>query len=365
MKAAVLFEAGSPLVIEELEIDEPKAGEVLVRIGATGVCHSDWHFINGEWQCPKPVVLGHEASGVVAAVGPGVTAVQPGDHAILSFRPNCGRCFFCTSGRPVLCNGWPPAWEGMHDGTKRLHLRGQDVVTMGRVGSFAEYAVVPAEQVVPIRKDVPLEIAAVVGCAVATGVGAVINAAKVEPGSSVVVIGCGGVGLNVILGARLVSAGRIIAVDLLDNKLEYARSFGATHTINASQEDAVKAVRALTGGLGADYAFEAIGRAATIEQAFDCVRPGGVAVVVGMMPHGAKASFNGYLMAFQEKTIKGTLYGSIRPTIDLPRLLELYMAGKLPLDRLITRRYRLEEINEGFDRLARGEVARGVVTFPL
>lgn len=360
MKAAVLFEPGRPLVVEEVEIDPPRRGEVLVRIAATGVCHSDWHYVKGEWSAPLPAVLGHEAAGVVEALGEGVDGLAPGDHAILSFRPNCGRCFYCTTGRSVLCNGWPNAWLGMHDGTRRLHLRGQDLSAMSRLGSFAEYAVVPAEQVIPIPKHAPLPVAALVGCAVATGVGAVLNAAQVAPGATVAVIGCGGVGLCAVMGATLVNARRIVAVDVLDHKLDLARSFGATDVVNGARENVVRAIRELTGG-GADYAFEVIGRAETIEQAFDAVRPGGTAVVVGMAPHGTKASFDAYQMAFFEKTLKGTLYGSVRPRADLPRLLDLYLAGKLPLDRLITRTYRLEEINEGFALLARGEVARGVI----
>ncbi|MDQ3809596.1 MAG: alcohol dehydrogenase catalytic domain-containing protein, partial [Chloroflexota bacterium] len=258
MKAAVLNDYEQPLRIEDVELDPPRAGEVQVRIGATGVCHSDYHVIKGEWKYELPMILGHEAAGVVEAVGPNVRGIQPGDRAVLSFRPACGVCRLCAMGRSVLCEGRLGNRFKMHDGTARVHRDGEELSVLGRMGSFAEQVVVPAEQVVPVAGDVPMEELALIGCAVTTGVGAVVNAARVEPGSSVAVIGCGGVGLNVIQGAALVSAGRIIAIDLLDNKLEYARQFGATDTINASGGDAVERVRELTGG-GVDYAFEVIG----------------------------------------------------------------------------------------------------------
>src|SRR5438477_937178 len=237
MKAAVLNAFGQPLSLEDVQIDPPRAGEVSVRIGATGVCHSDYHVIKGEWKYGLPMILGHEAAGIVDAVGPDVTGVEPGDHVVLSFRPACGVCRLCAMGRSVLCEGRTGDRFKMFDGTARVHRNGEDLLVLGRVGSFAEKVVVPAEQVVPVAKDVSLAVLALIGCAVTTGVGAVVNAARVEPGSTVAVIGCGGVGLNVIQGATLVSAGRIIAVDLLDNKLSFARDFGATDTVNASNGD--------------------------------------------------------------------------------------------------------------------------------
>jgi S-(hydroxymethyl)glutathione dehydrogenase / alcohol dehydrogenase len=363
MKAAILNDYQQPLSLEEIQIDAPKAGEVKVRIGATGVCHSDYHVIKGEWKYGVPILLGHEAAGVVDEVGPGVAGLQPGDHAVLSFRPACGRCRLCVQGRSVMCEGYEPATRfGMHDGTSRVHRDGEDLKILGRMGSFAEYVVMPAEQVIPVRKDVPMEVLALIGCAVTTGVGAVVNAAKVEPGSTVAVIGCGGVGLNVIQGAGLVSAGRIIAVDLLDNKLEYARQFGATDTVNASSGDAAQQVRELTKG-GVDYAFEVIGNGRTVEQAIEMTRAGGTACIVGMAPQNTKSSFDPLLFVTKETKLIGTWYGSARPTIDFPRLIELTVAGKLKVEELISRRYSLDQINEGFDRLGRGEVARGVVVF--
>src|SRR5919199_3170863 len=361
MKAAVLNDYGK-LDLEDVAIDPPSAGEVRLRIGATGVCHSDYHVIKGEWKYGLPMILGHEAAGVVEALGEGVTGVQPGDHVVLSFRPACGMCRLCAQGRGVLCEGRGGDRFRMFDGTSRVHRNGEDILVLARVGSFAEQVVVAAEQVVPVRKDVPMDILALIGCAVTTGVGAVVNAAKVEPGSSVAVIGCGGVGLNVIQGAALVSAGRIIAVDLLDNKLEYARQFGATDTVNAANGDAVEQVREMTGG-GVDYAFEVIGNGQTVEQAIEMTRVAGTACIVGMAPQGSRASFDPLLFVNKETRLIGTWYGSARPRIDFPRMIELTMAGKLKVDELISRRYTLEQINEGFERLGRGEVARGVIVF--
>ena len=299
---------------------------------------------------------------MVEAIGPNVSGVQPGDHAVLSFRPACGVCRLCAQGRGVLCEGRTGARFKMHDSTARVHRNGEDLSVLGRVGSFAEKVVVPAEQVVPVRKDLSMEVLALIGCAVTTGVGAVVNAAKVEPGSTVAVIGCGGVGLNVIQGAALVNASRIIAVDLLDNKLEYAKQFGATDTVNAGNGDAVEQVRALTGG-GVDYAFEVIGNGKTVEQAIEMTRVAGTACIVGMAPQGARSSFDPLLLVTKETRLIGTWYGSARPRIDFPRMVELTLAGKLKVEELISRRYSLDQINEGFERLGRGEVARGVIVF--
>ncbi|MBV9601929.1 MAG: Zn-dependent alcohol dehydrogenase [Chloroflexi bacterium] len=362
MKAAVLNDFGKPLDLENVQLDPPRAGEVQVRIGATGVCHSDYHVIKGEWKYGLPLILGHEAAGVVETVGSGVEGVKPGDHVVLSFRPACGVCRLCSMGRSVLCEGRTGDRFKMHDGTARVHRDGEDLNVLARVGSFAEYVVVPAEQVIPVGSDVPMDILALIGCAVTTGVGAVINAARVEPGSTVAVIGCGGVGLNVIQGAALVSASRIIAVDLLDNKLEYARQFGATDTVNASGGDAVEQVKALTGG-GVDYAFEVIGNGKTVEQAIEMTRTAGTACIVGMAPQGSRASFDPLVFVNKETRLIGTWYGSARPRIDIPKMIDLTLSGKLKVRELISRRYSLDQINEGFERLGRGEVARGVIVF--
>jgi S-(hydroxymethyl)glutathione dehydrogenase / alcohol dehydrogenase len=363
MKAAVLYEPNTPLDVVEVEQEGPRAGEARVRVMASGVCHSDWHVINGDWQLPLPMVLGHEAAGVVEEVGPGVSTVQPGEHIIFSFRPQCGRCFYCSTGRSVLCDGHKTARWGMLDGTLRLRRDGQEIYQLARIGTFAEYVVCPAEMLIPIRKEMPWAQASLVGCSVPTGVGAVTNAARVEPGSSVLVVGCGGVGLNVVQGARLAGASRIIACDLLDNKLEFAQDFGATDTLNAQRDDVVKQVRELTDGRGVDYAFDAIGGEATTLQIVEAIRPGGTAVIVGMAAMSVRAPIAPYFMALQEKTLKGTIYGSVRPNIDIPRLVDLYLDRRLKLDELISQTYSLEQINDGFEALRSGQVARGVVVF--
>ena len=364
MKAAVLYEANTPLQIVDVEQQGPQPGEARVKVMATGVCHSDWHIINGDWTMPLPMVLGHEAAGVVVENGPGVTAVKPGDHIIFSFRPHCGHCRYCSSGRTVLCIGHndTPRWR-MHDGTARVKLNGEPVNQMARIGTFSEEVVCPAEQVVKVRDDLPFTHAAIIGCSVATGIGAVIRHARVPAGSSVLVIGCGGVGLNVVQGARLAGARPIIACDLRDNKLDYARHFGATHTINATAENVVERVREMTEGLGVDTAFDAIGGEQTALQVIDAVAPGGRAVLVGIPAFATRAPINPSQIVYGEKVISGTYYGSVRPNIDFPILADLDLEKKINLDDLISRTYRFDEINQGFALMLAGEVARGIVVF--
>ncbi len=365
MKAAVLYAAGQPLQVEELSVDNPRRGEVMVRVAAGGVCHSDLHILNGDLPAPLPVVLGHEGAGVVERVGDDVTDFQPGDHVIFLWRASCGRCFYCLSGRPALCElGAGIRWSGhLADGTSRFRKGDQEIRHFAGVSSFAERTVLPREGLVKIDPSVPLEKAAIIGCAVMTGVGAVINTARVEPGASMAVIGCGGVGLNVVQGGVLAGAEKIIAIDVLDNKLEFARRLGATHLINASQGDPVSAVKELTGGRGVDYAFEVIGNPRTIVQGYQMIRRGGTLVVVGVAPSGAEVAFNAASIMLDEKTIRGSLYGSCRPGLDVPRLIGLYQAGRLKLDELISRAYPIEQINEAFDALRRGEVARSIIRF--
>ncbi len=363
IKAAVLYEYRQPMQIEQVQLDDPEPGEVLVKIAASGVCRSDLHVIKQEWTAPLPIVLGHEAAGTVVAVGPSVTRVQPGDPVVLSFAPNCGYCAYCTTGRAHLCATMRRETSGMlPGGTTRLHKDGQRIHHFARMASFAEYAVIHESAAIPIAPDVPLDLAALVGCSVTTGIGAVVNTARVEPASTVVVIGCGGIGLNVIQGARLVNARRIIAVDVSQEKLDFARRFGATDAVNAREEDPVKTIRQLAGD-AVDYAFEALGSGPTIRTALDVVRPGGTAVVVGMAPLGEEAPIDAYMLTYQEKVLKGSFYGSARTRVDMPMLVSLAQAGKIDLGALVARRYPLEEINEAYGALDRGELGRGLIVF--
>jgi Zn-dependent alcohol dehydrogenase len=362
MKAAVLYAYNAPMVVEQVQLDDPGPNEVLVKMAAGGVCRSDLHVLKGEWQPPLPTVLGHEAAGHIEAVGPGVTRLKPGDPIVLSFKPHCGYCEPCMTGRPELCSGLGGTAGTLPGGHTRLSKDGQPLNHFGRTSSFAEYAVVHESSAIPIGPETPMEVAALVGCSVTTGVGAVLNTAQVRPGSTVAVVGCGGVGLNVIQGARFTNAARIIAVDVSQEKLEFAERFGATDTVDAREAEPVEAIRRLTGG-GVDYAFEVLGSAQTIRTAFEATRPGGTAVVVGMAPVGEYAQIDAYLLAGQEKTLKGCFYGSARTHVDMPRYIALAQAGKLDLDALVTRRYPLEEINEAYAALDRGEVGRGVIVF--
>jgi S-(hydroxymethyl)glutathione dehydrogenase / alcohol dehydrogenase len=364
MRAAVLTEVNKPLEILDLEQEGPKAGEVRVQVKAAGVCMSDWHIMNGDWPLPLPMVLGHEAAGVVVELGAEVRNVKVGDHVIFSFRPHCGHCRYCSSGRTVLCIGYndTPRWR-MHDGSARLKLNGEPVNQMARIGTFSEVVVCPADQVVKVREDLPWTHAAIIGCSVATGVGAVVRHAVVEAGASVLVIGCGGVGLNVVQGAKLAGAGTIIACDLLDNKLGYAREFGATHTVNAKTEDVLKQVREMTEGLGVDYAFDAIGGEKTAMLAVDAIAPGGHAVLVGIPAFSTTAAIAPFQVVYGEKKITGTYYGSIRPAVDFGVLADLDMSKRINLDSLISRTYAFDEINEGFRLLTSGQVARGIIVF--
>jgi Zn-dependent alcohol dehydrogenase len=361
-RAALFEEPRRPFRIEQLELAPPQAGEVLIRVAAAGVCHSDWHLMTGATPHPVPVVPGHEGAGVVEAVGPGVTRAKPGDHVALNWAPHCAACFYCANDRPSLCSAYlAPLWAGtMLDGTTRLSWRGRPVYHFSSLACFAEHAVVPQECCVPLPKEVPLPVAALIGCAVTTGVGAVLNTARVRPGSSVAVFGAGGVGLSIVLGAKLAGAGRIIAVDRSEAKGALAQEFGATDALLAGPE-AVAAIRALTEGRGADYVFEAIGIPAVQEQCLDAVRPGGTLVLAGIAPVGSRTNFPGAVLTRQEKTVMGCYYGSASAARDFTAYADLYLRGRLDLDRLVSRTYRLEEINEAYATLLSGTTARGVV----
>ena len=363
MQAAILTAPHTPFSIETVELEDPKAGEVLIKVAAAGVCHSDWHVVEGLSYFPMPIICGHEGAGVVEAAGEGVTRVQPGDHATLSFRANCGSCFYCQHDKPNLCEFYTPVLRSglQKDGTSRISLRGEPIHIMTGLGCFAEYVVIPEEACVPIRSDVPLEVAALVGCAVSTGVGAAMYTADVRPGESVAVYGAGGVGLNIIMGAALCGADPIIAVDTNSTKMEIAREFGATHTLYS--EDTVPQIQALTSGRGADHVFESVGLQALQETAFDATRPGGTLTLVGLTPVGSGTNLPGAIITRTEKVIRGSFYGSVLPQRDFPMFLDLYSNGKLKLDELVTRRYGLDEINEAYANMLTGEVARGIIVF--
>jgi S-(hydroxymethyl)glutathione dehydrogenase / alcohol dehydrogenase len=362
MRAVVLRQPGRAVAVEEVELDAPKAHEVLVRVAAAGVCHSDVRLADGELGEGRwPMVLGHEGAGVVETVGDGVDHVAPGDHVAFSFVPACRTCRFCTSGHPNLCEPAGAACVAgvMMDGTSRLHANGETLQHGLMTACFAEQAVVAAAGAVKIPAELPLWQAALLGCGVVTGIGAVRNAAHVAPGDSVCVIGCGGVGLQVIAGARLAGAAPIVAVDRSAEKLELALSLGATHGVDSSSRDAAAAVRELTDG-GADHAFEVVGRPDTVRLAWDSIRPGGQAVVVGLVPRGVEVSVPG-IEFLSDKTLRGTYYGSGDAQRDLPELAALAVAGELDLAGVVTHRTDLDGVEDALERLRRGEGARTVV----
>jgi S-(hydroxymethyl)glutathione dehydrogenase/alcohol dehydrogenase len=361
-KAALCRAHNTPVVIEPVTVDGPKRGEVMVKLGACGVCHSDLSAITGTIALPLPLVLGHEGAGVVEEAGEGVSGLMKGDHVIFSFIYMCGRCRFCVSGRPVLCLEQGKALTTPLEGTPRVRdARGEPLNIFSGCGSMAEYATVSAENLIKIDPKIRLDCAALVGCGVTTGVGAVFNTAKVEPGSSVAVFGCGGVGLSVIQGARIAGAEKIIAIDTLQPKLEMAKRFGATDSI-LSTEDPTKALKKMTGG-GPDYAFECVGSGELAAAAYRAIRRGGLAVVVGVAKPSDSTSVRTMTLPFEEKTLTGSYFGSCVPRVDFPRMLSLYMAGRLKLEELITRRYSIDEAPQAFADLQAGKNARGVIVF--
>lgn len=362
MKAAVLREIGKPLVLEEVDLDPPKEHEVRVRIAAAGVCRSDLHFMHGNAIIKTPAVLGHEGSAIVEEVGEQVTRVKAGDHVILSFAPHCGHCPSCLSGHANLCDRHMATGGTLFDGTVRLHAAGEDLAHMGKVACFAEHAVVPDTGCIPIDNDFSLEQAALIGCSVTTGVGAALFNAHVQPGSTVAVIGAGGVGLNVMQGARLLNASKVIAVDINDGALEFAGRFGATDVVNPRSEDAVKRIRELTGGQGVDFAFEVFGSAETATMAYKATKKGGTTVLVGLAPVGEEAGFDVTEMVRMEKKVQGTYYGSAVPAVDMYKMVDYARSGQIDVGGLITNRYPLDQINEAYEELARGPVGRGIIS---
>ena len=369
MGAAPPYAVSKPLRIAEVELDPPGRGEVLVRIRAAGLCHSDLSVINGDRPRPMPMALGHEAAGVVEALGEDVADLAPGDHVVMVFMPSCGHCVPCAEGRPALCEPGAAANGAgtLLSGARRLHCDGPDGASVVNhhlgCSAFAEYAVVSRRSLVKLPPDLPLDEAALFGCAVLTGVGAVVNTARLQPGQTAAVIGLGGVGLSSVLGAVASGAAQVVAIDLSDDKLGLARQLGASHTVNARDPDAAEQVRAATGG-GVDFAFEMAGAVRAMELAYKITRRGGTTVTAGLPPPGADLKLPLVQLVAEERTVKGSYIGTCVPARDIPRYVALYRAGKLPVDRLMSGKLTLDAINEGFDRLHEGRAVRQVIEFP-
>lgn len=371
-RAAVLHEMGAarpyadsrPIRIEEVELDPPGPGEVLVKIAAAGLCHSDLSVVNGSRPRPLPMVIGHEAAGVVEAVGEGVSTLAPGDHVVFVFVPSCGACVPCGEGRPALCEPAAAANAAgtLLGGARRIRLNGEYVTHHVGVSCFAEYAVVSQCSLVKVHEALPLDHAALFGCAVITGVGAVVNTAAMKMGATAVVVGLGGTGLAALLGAIAAGARRTVGVDLLDSKLEMAKSLGADEVVRADDPDVVERVKALTHG-GGDYAFECVGSEKAMELAYALTRRGGTTVSSGLSDPAANFSIQHVNLVAEERTIKGSYLGSCVPKRDIPGYIELFEAGTLPVDRLMSEKIALDDVNTGFDRLATGETVRQLITF--
>ena len=360
MKAAVFRGPNQPLKIEEVDIDEPREHEVLVRTAATGVCHSDLHFVEGLYPMAAPAILGHEAAGVVEKVGSAVTYLKAGDHVIACTSVFCGYCEECMSGHPNRCTN-RASTQRAKDDPPRLSQGGVPIRQFTDLSTYAEKMLLHENALVKITNEIPLDRAALIGCGVTTGVGAVLNTARIEPASTVAVFGCGGVGISAIQGARIAGARRIIAVDQFESKLAMAKRFGATDTIDASNTDVLKTIRNMTDG-GVDYSFEAVGLKKLAEQCFDALRPGGTATIIGMIPVGQKVEIDGPRL-LTERKLQGTNMGGNRFRIDMPRYIDFYLQGRLNLDDMVSKRAKLENVNEAFQAMKAGEVARTVLMF--
>ncbi len=366
-RAAVFTDAGHPVSIETLALDVPHPGEVLVRMTSSGVCHSDLHVRDGHWERPGPIVLGHEGAGIIEAVGEGINPELIGRPAALTWYAPCLRCRNCQLGRQWICTGSPALGHAMADGTTRLtRADGSPVLSYLSIGTMSSRQVVPAAAVVPLPDGVPPEVAALIGCGVSTGVGAVIKTAAVPAGATVAVIGLGGVGLSCVMGAQIAGASRIIVVDVNRQKIELAGELGATHWVHAAKDDpkgVVDGIRAAAGNGGPDFVFEAIGLPETISQAVAALPPGGTACLVGLTRYGQSASFEAFPFVDGGRRIIGSNYGSAVAAVDFPRYAEMYLQGRLPIEKLIDRRLDLSELEDAFDRLRAGQAARQMVVF--
>jgi S-(hydroxymethyl)glutathione dehydrogenase/alcohol dehydrogenase len=364
INAAILWEQAQPLSVEAAELDPPGAGEVLVELRAAGVCHSDLHPARGDWPMKTPVVLGHEGAGVVREVGPSATRLKVGDHVVLSWAPACGECPSCREGRAVLCDRVEKVTfrNKLPGGGSRLHARDRDLAPFLGTACFADFAVVPESAAIPVSKDVPLDALATLGCAVITGVGAVMNAAQVPRGARVAVIGAGGVGLNIVQGAAIAGCETIVAIDRRPAPLAIAKQFGATHTIDAGA-DVAAGVREVTAGRGADFVFDSVGSPATLTTALAATKKGGAVIVTGLSRVDAQGVIDMFPFVMQEKRLIGSVYGSGQPLRDIPKLVSLFQEGKLKLRELVARTYPLTGINEALHALESSDGARGVVTW--
>ena len=362
MLAAVLHRTDEPLTVEDVHLDPPGPGEVLIKVEAAGVCHTDQHYMSGDLTCLLPAVIGHEGAGRIESVGSGVTRFQPGQRVCMTWRPRCGECRFCVTGQPAMCERAviQSRFGGLLDGTSRLHRGPEPLHHLLGVSCFAQYAVVSERAVVAVPDDIPAEIAAITGCAVITGVGAVLNAVGACAGRSIAIFGAGGVGLSAVMGARLSGANPIIVIDVVPDRLATAKALGATAVINARASDPAQELASLVPE-GLDFAIEAVGRPDTLAAAFACLRPRGTMVAVGLGHHDAVIPVPLNQLVQREKRVVGSLYGSSNPVVDLPRLFDLYRTGRLPLDLLLGRRYRLDEVNQAYQDLATGAVGRGVL----
>jgi alcohol dehydrogenase len=370
-KAGVLYASESyrpytqsrPVKIEEVELEPPRAGEALIRVAGAGICHSDIAVISGVRKLPMPLVLGHECSGIVEDIGEGTRTVKKGDHVVISYVPSCGRCMYCASGTPALCDpGRNANRQGsLLSGGTRFRLEGKEIHHHLGISAFSEYTVVSENSAIPVTKDVPIEKLALFGCAVLAGIGSVINSARMKAGSTTAVFGCGGVGLNVIQGANLAGAKQIIAVDVVESKLSMARSLGATEIVNASTSDPIDEIRKLTGGAGVDYSFEAVGNTDVMAQAFRATRKGGETILVGVTSPEDQLTIPSSWLVDDERKIKGSYMGSVVPRRDIPLLADLYDSGRIKLDELVSRYVRLDQVNEALEALADGEVARQII----
>lgn len=362
MKAALLTAIGQPLVISEVELAAPVGREVRVEVKASGLCHSDLHIMENDYGYPLPALLGHEISGIVAEIGPEVTGLTVGDHVVAHLIGHCGTCEACSDGRVYECQNRTavqrPAGEA-----PRLSVDGQPVLQLADIGGFAEQVVVHENNLVAISKDIPFDRAALLGCGVITGAGAAINSAQVRVGDTVAVIGCGGVGLNAVQGAAIAGARRVIAIDLQPAKLELAKTFGATDVINPAEENVLERIREITGADGVDHAFEVIGLTATAQQAIEITGRGGTAYMVGLQKPGTRIEVDSMELLREQKSVRGVYMGSTTPRTDIPMYAEMYLQGRLNLDDLVSQTISLEEINEGYADLKKGEVARSVIVF--